>query len=887
MAELPTGTVTFLFTDVAGSTRLWEESPQAMARALVRHDAIIEQAVAAHAGVVVRPRGEGDSRFVVFARASDALAAAVAIQRALHGESWPLSEPLRVRLALHTGEADLREGDYYGAAVNRCARLRSVAHGGQVLLSSATARLASAALGQAVALRDLGRQRLRDLGQPEQVFQAVVPGLPDAFPPLLSSDALPNNLPLPVTSFIGREQELAEVQGLLAHSRLITLTGRGGTGKTRLALEAAEQLVARYPDGVWFVELAPLAEPALVVTAVAAAVGVREDVRRPLMETLLAARRDSRLLLLLDNCEHLLDACAHLADALLRGCPHVQVLATSREALGMSGETSWRISSLRLPEATEQPVLDDLRRNEAVRLFLERAGAVNGRVRLTQQNAPAVVQVCRRLDGIPLALELAAARLGAMTVEQLATRMDQRFRLLTGGSRAALPRQQTLQALVDWSYDLLSEPERRLFQRLAVFSGGFTLEAAEVVGSGDAVDAADVLDLLAQLVGKSLVLTEEQPDGSQRYGLLETLRQYGREKLVGSGEAEVVHSRHAAFYVALAAQAVPPGEPPAREDWRAYLTPDHDNLRGALGWLIERQDMAKVTALAWATAVLWAFGNYSEGRRQFGAILALPRLAGPTKQRAEMLHFAAFFAARVGEFAVAASLGEERLTIARQLDDPRPIAMALTLLGVYYLQLGDNARSQALQEQSLAICQRLGDLALTGHVLIRLGEAAHVIGDRDRAERCYTEGLQAARAVSQHQGIGRALHHLGSLALDTGDFLRARGYFLESVRLHWHHQHVGWYHYALADMASLAAADGQAERALRLGGASTACATTMGTLIYPSERGRFEGWMAIARQQLPALQADASWTQGMAMPLEAAFNEALADAAPDDPARAR
>jgi predicted ATPase len=722
---------------------------------------------------------------------------------------------------------------------------------------------------------------------------APAPQPPPAAPAPASLAAPPapvrhHNLPAALTSFIGRERELAEIGALLGQARLVTLVGVGGTGKTRLALEVAGQLAAQYPDGIWFVELAPLADPALVLTAVAAAVSVREEVHRPLTETLLAAWRDARLLLLLDNCEHLLDACAHLADTLLRGCLHVQVLATSREALGISGETSWRISSLRLPDATEQPELDDLRQNEAVRLFLERAAAVNARVQLTQQNAPAVVQICRRLDGIPLALELAAARLRAMTIEQLAARMDQRFRLLTGGSRAALPRQQTLQALVDWSYDLLPEPERRLFQRLSVFSGGFTLEAAEAVGCGDEVEAVDVLDLLAQLVGKSLVLAEEQPDGSQRYGLLETLRQYGREKLVPSGDAEAVHSRHAAYYVALAAEAVPPGAPPAREDWREYLTPEHDNLRGALGWLIERQDVAQVPILAWPVAYLWAVsGNYSEGRRQFAAILALPGLAGPTKQRAEMLFCASFFAARVGEFAIAAQLGEERLAIARQLDDPRPIAHALTFLGVNHVQLGDYARAQELQEQSLTIWQQLGDQAQTADVLIRLGEVAHMLGDYDRAELRYSEGLQTARASSVHEAIGRALHHLGSLALDTGDFPRAHEYFSESVRVHWQHRHLFWFHYALADIASLAAAEGQAERALRLGGASTAYATARESAIQPSERGRFEHWMATARRQLPAVQADAAWTQGVTMPLEAAFVDALADDAPGDGARVR
>jgi predicted ATPase/class 3 adenylate cyclase len=876
MPDLPTGTITFLFTDIEGSTRRWEQQPELMHVTLARHDHILRAAVETNSGYVVKTTGDG--LHAAFRAASDGLRATLDAQRGLVATRWGDAGPIRVRMGLHTGEAERRDNDYYGPALNRAARLMAVGHGGQILLSAATQELVRDGLPEGVSLRDLGEHRFKDLQRAEHVYQVVGPDLAVDFPPLRTLEAHPNNLPRQLTSFVGREKELAEIVQLLGHHPLVTLTGPGGTGKTRHAIQVAADVLEHYPDGVWLVELASLGDPALVPQAVATAIGVREEPGRQLVATILDALRTRRLLLVLDNCEHLLDACAGFADALLRSCPQVQVLATSREALGIGGETSWRISSLLLPDATERPLLDDLRHNEAVRLFLERAGAVNARVQLTQQNAPAVVQICRRLDGIPLALELAAARLRAMTIEQLLARMDQRFRLLTGGSRAALPRQQTLQALVDWSYDLLSEPERRLFQRLSVFSGGFTLEAAEAVASGDGVEDADVLDLLGQLVGKSLVLAEEQPDGSQRYGLLETLRQYGREKLVISGEAEAVLSRHAAYFVALAAEAVPPGAPPAREDWREYLTPEHDNLRGALGWLIERQDVAQVPALAWPIAYLWAVsGNDSEGRRQSGAIMALPGLAGPTKGRAEMLFCAVFFAARVGEFAIAVRLGEERLAITRQLGDPRPIASALTLLGAHYVQLGDYAKAQALQEQSLAIWQQLGDQAQMADVLIRLGEAAHMVGEYDRAELRYTEGLQTARASSVHMAIGRALHHLGSLALDRGDYRRAHEHFRESVQVHWQHKHAVWYHYALADIASLAAAEGQVERAVRLGGTSTAYATASESAIQPSEIGRFKRWMATARQQLPAVQADAAGTQGMTMPLEAAFADALAD----------
>jgi len=452
-----------------------------MRTALARHDHLIEQAVAQHAGQVVRPRGEGDSRFCVFARATDAVAAAAAIQHALQTEPWPTPARLKVRIALHTGEADLRDGDYYGSAVNRCARLRAIAHGGQTLLSQATADLARAGPHDGLGLRDMGEQRLSDLIAPEHVFQLRHPTLQDDFPPLRSLAAAPNNLPLQLTSFVGREADVAEVRALIAAHRLVTLTGTGGTGKTRLALQAAAELLDAYPDGVWFVDLAPLTDAALVPGAALAAIGAHEQPGRSAVETLIDLLGSKTALLVLDNCEHLLDASTLLADYLVHQCAGVRVLATSREVLGLGGEAIWRVPSLDTP-GDGPGVLDELLRCDAIQLFLERARLVQRGFALTDANAAAVAQVCTRLDGIPLAIELAAARVAVLSAEQINERLSDRFRLLTGGSRTALRRQQTLRALVDWSHDILSPSERTLFRRLAVFRGGWTLEAAESVG---------------------------------------------------------------------------------------------------------------------------------------------------------------------------------------------------------------------------------------------------------------------------------------------------------------------------------------------------------------------------------------------------------------------
>jgi predicted ATPase/class 3 adenylate cyclase len=553
---LPTGTVTFLFTDIEGSTRLWEQHPEAMGAAVARHDALAAAVIAPHRGVLVKSRGEGDSLFAVFAQASDALAAASALQQAVLAEPWPAETPLRVRIALHTAAAELRDGDYYGLGVNRCARLRAVAHGGQVLFSSPTYDRVRDHLPEGAALRDLGSHRLKDLQQPEQLFQLLHPALPADFPPLRSLAAFAHNLPVQLTRFIGREREMADVKRLLAASHLLTLTGSGGCGKTRLALQVAADLLEEYTDGVWLVELAALTDPALVAQTVVSALGAREEPSRTPAQTLLEYLRPKHLLLVLDNCEHLLAACAQLADTSLRSCPNLRVLASSREGLGVAGEQTYRVPSLSVPDAEHLPSLERLQEFEAVQLFAARAALSQPTFAVTAANARAVVQVCRRLDGIPLAIELAAARVKALPVEKVAERLDDRFRLLTGGSRTALPRQQTLRALIDWSYDLLTETERKLLRRLSVFAGGWTLEAAEAVCSGDGLDEWEVLDLVTTLVDKSLV-QYEAGEGEARYRLLETVRQYARDRLLESGEADVARGRQLDWCLALAERAEP------------------------------------------------------------------------------------------------------------------------------------------------------------------------------------------------------------------------------------------------------------------------------------------------------------------------------------------
>ncbi|HEX2038402.1 MAG TPA: AAA family ATPase, partial [Acidimicrobiales bacterium] len=557
--SLPAGTVTFLLSEVAGPVGDCEEDPQAMVKALARHDDLLADAVGRHGGVRPVGQGEGNTAIAAFSRASDALAAAVELQVALRVEPWPSGAAVTVRIGLHTGEAQLRDdGNYFGQAVNRCARLRALAHGGQVVVSRPVHDLVADRLPAGVELRDLGSHRLRDLGRPEHVFQVVHPGLRDDFPPLLSLDAVANNLPLQLTTFVGRDRELQELRRLMDGERIVTLTGSGGCGKTRLALQAAVERLDRHPDGVWFVELAPMGDATSVARVVAAALRIAEEPDRPLTFTLADRLHDRDLLVVFDNCEHVLTEVASLADTLLRSCPRLRLVATSRQPLNVAGEAPWRVPSLDLPLAgdDEPEPVHALEKYDAVRLFVDRATRARSNFRLTRRNVAAVVHLCRRVDGIPLAIELAAARTRTLTPHQILRGLDDRFRLLTGGAGTLLPRQQTLRASVDWSHDLLDERERTLFRRLSTFAGGFTLDAAKAVCTGEGLDESDILDVLSNLVDRSLVLLDDT-GCEPRFVILETIREYGRERLEAVGEDVQFRDRHLDHFATLAGEAAP------------------------------------------------------------------------------------------------------------------------------------------------------------------------------------------------------------------------------------------------------------------------------------------------------------------------------------------
>jgi predicted ATPase/class 3 adenylate cyclase len=816
MAALPTGTVTFLFTDVEGSTRLWEEAPEAMRAALVQHDAIVEFLTEQHGGQVVRPRGEGDSRFCVFARATDAVAAAAAIQRALHEEAWPTPTGIRVRMALHTGEADLRDGDYYGGAVNRCARLRGIGHGGQILLSNVTADLAGAALPPGTALRDLGEHRLRDLTLAEHVFELAHPALACDFPPLRSLDAYRHNLPRYLTPFVGREVEVAEACRLLGSARLLTATGAGGCGKSRLAVHVAAELLDEYPDGVRLVDFAPIAEPTLVPRAIAAALGVRETAEQPTTATLAAALGPKRLLLVFDNCEHLIEPCARVADALLRSCAGLRVLATSRERLGVAGEVTWRVPSLAVPGSAEDR-FEDVARSEAVRLFVERARDVVPSFRLTESNAGAVARICRRLDGIPLALELAAARVRVLSVVEIAARLDDGFRLLTGG-RAAPQRHQTLRALVDWSHDLLSEVERVLFRRLAVFAGGWTLAAAEAVCTGGAPDV-DVFDVLVGLIDKSLVVTDEH-SGTTRYRLLETLRHYAWEKLVTSGEADALRRRHAAYHAQFVASEAPRLLGQQQLDARGRLERELDNLRAAMNWAVasgspdaglriagglwafwliwdrcvearewlaqllaagDAPDEARAAGLMAAGLCGWAVGAPEEAEAHLAASAALRRTLGDRPGLAHCLNFQALAIGTQGRLDEAEALGAEALALFRANGDQVGVAWATVHLGHVAFRRGDLTTARSRYEETLALARDAGERWQTGHALHVLGYVALFQNDLALARSRYEEGGRVYGELADRHGEALSRYYQAGIAHRTGDLRRARDLYEGAV----------------------------------------------------------------------------------------------------------
>jgi predicted ATPase/class 3 adenylate cyclase len=747
------GTVTFLFTDLEGSTRLWEDFPDAMQDALARHDALLRDAILARNGRIVKMRGDGVH--AVFGSAHDALGAAAGAQRAIAEEPWDATGPLRVRMGVHTGDAELREGDYYGTAVNRAARLMDLAAGGQILVSLATTELARDTLDHGLEFVDLGEHRLRNLARAERVFQLAGPGLPDVEPPLWL-DAVPGNLPLQVTSFIGRDDAVAEIAEAVRTGRLVTITGTGGVGKTRIALQIAVLIVDEYRDGAWLCELGVANDDAEAVQVMATALGVTPRPGMSLEASIVEFLRSKQLLLVLDNCEHLLEVSARLAERIIRGCPDVRVLATSREGLAVPGEQIHPLRSL----AMSAPDAPDDAPSDAMLLFVDRASAARPGFAVDSGNSRAIAEICRRLDGIPLAIELAAARVVSMNPDEIVTLLDERFRLLTGGRRGAVERHQTLRAAVEWSYSLLTGTEQRVFARLSVFSGSFSGADATAVVTGDGVDSWDAIETIGSLVAKSMVNTDEAPDGSMRYRLLETLRQFALDRLADTDDPDAWRRRHAVHYAEFAELAGAGFLGPEELAWRPRTMIELDNLRIAVAWSLDRGDPADREL---AIRVIAALSNEANSGSALGvgswSERALPFVDVTTpERRAAVLSAASWNALFGGDL----ELARDRAHAVLDTNSHGFVCAGTYVLLAYIAAIQqDYERVNATLAEGLAVVDAdEGDHALVSRVTLLMASAGmRVLGGDDSplAQSFADEVLREARESGHPTSIANAL----------------------------------------------------------------------------------------------------------------------------------
>jgi predicted ATPase/class 3 adenylate cyclase len=905
--SLPTGTLTFLFTDIEGSTGLAGTLPDRWPALLERHRAIIRAALAASGGVEVQT--EGDGFFAVFVSANGGVNAAVRAQLDLAAEPWPPDASIRVRMGLHTGEAALdADGSYVGHDVHRAARLSAAGHGGQVLISETTGALVAGALPSGVTMRDLGEHRLKDL-RPQHISQLVIAGLTSDFPTLRSLDARPNNLPLQLTSFIGRDREIADAGGLLAATRLLTITGPGGTGKTRLALQLAADVADRFADGVWFVALEPLHDPQLVLATVAHTMGVVPRPGQSAIDALAASLGDRRVLLLLDNMEQVIDAAGDVA-ALLRACPGVTVIVTSRAVLRIAGEQEFVVPGLpappdtsvmsrveleRLPARLRRPDPATLDQYEAVRLFIVRASSTSPGFAVNAQNAPAIAGITSRLHGMPLAIELAAARVKLLSPEQILSRLERQLGFLTSAARDLPDRQRTLRGAIAWSYDLLDDDHRRLLGTLSIFRGGWDLAAAEAIAerSGAGV-RIDTLEGLSDLVDQSLVRRSDEVDGVVRFSMLESIGEYAAEML---DDADRVSAAHAAYYLAVAEEAAPELQGSEQRTWLDRLERDHDNLRAAFAWSLSRPDASDAVRLAFA---LWRFwqqrGYLDEARRDVDRLEE--RIGGLTADtRARFAEAAGGVAYWQADFAATTRWYDQALAIRRELADPDDPASQRELANALYnrgfasvaLTMGavadggpPDATAQDLMEESLAIYRAQGDAAGEANLLWGLGGYRLFLGEAAAAEEDFERAIELHRDSGQRTMEAWSLHMLGVARVmqgrvsDAGDAARhALRHFNEGGDL-------GGITLAVDLLAVVAVDAGERPRGGRLWGAARHLQETSGTGLAEWDEGVYAKLLIGIRNAFeePVLQKLAA--EGASLPLEDAVAYALGETDPFD-----
>jgi predicted ATPase/class 3 adenylate cyclase len=913
----PSGTVTFLFSDIEGSTRRWDRDRAAMQDAVRRHDVLMRTAIARHHGYVFKT--VGDEFCAAFARPEDAVAAILDAQIALGAEDFSQVDGLRVRAAVHTGTADERDGDYFGPAVNRVARLLAIGHGGQVLVSGVATDLVEGALPPRASLCDLGEHRLKDLARPEQVYQLLAPDLIADFPPLRSLQVFPNNLPVQLSTFVGRDAEIGDITTLTEKHRLVTLVGSGGVGKTRLSLQVAANLLDGSGGGVWFIELAPLTNGEYIPSTVAQALGLTLASEGAPVENLVRALKGKQALLVFDNCEHLVEPAARAISAILRGAPGIRVLASSRQGLGVAGEATYQVPSLSLPEKDEaHPTASDILRYESVALLVERARAASDTFSLTDENAPIIADVCLRLDGIPLAIELAAARVKMLGLHQLRERLDERFRLLTGGSRDVLPRQQTLRAMIDWSHDLLDDRERTLFRRLAIFVNGFTLEGAVAIGSGAGLDELDVFDMLASLVDKSLVLAEPQ-GGLVRYRLLESTRAYASEKLDAAGEHDLVAGRHLRYLRDRFAELFAQREQTARTtELHAALQIELEDVRSALDAAPARAEVVDGGELlaniygSWRTVGLDAEGTARceayltvlpmgdlQLRARLESVLSDLLSGSGHKVRAfevatEAVEHAgaignnSLFARALRAYATAAASltrfddAEKALVQAEAIPGISPF-LRILLLGTRAFvssRRGDAETAVRMYEQLREVHRSLGDTNAEQSVALNLAEIEHKRGHTLRAIAIVRETLPAVRSSVNKGNLATLLLNLAGYLAAVDDLAGAAGASRESIRSRAgepDHAHVAG---AIEHLALVFALRGDRARAATLEGYAVAAFGRHGFEREFTEKTTHERLSALLQadvmpDELARLGADgASLTPEAAIALSLEENEA-------------
>jgi predicted ATPase/class 3 adenylate cyclase len=873
MSALPTGTVTFLFTDIEGSTRLVQSLGDRYRDLINLHGTLIREAVASEGGTQFG--SEGDAVFAVFPDAARGVAASVATQRALASAQWPDDAQVRVRIGIHTGQAELGGDNYIGLDVHRAARVAAAGHGGQVVLSGATRALVEHALPEGVKLRDLGPHRLKDLAQPEDLYQLDIDGLAVEFPPLRTLSARPNNLPVQLTSFIGREDEIAAVGGLLDSARLVTLTGPGGTGKTRMALQVAADRLTRYADGAFFVDLAPVTDPSLVASAVASSTGVREAADKPLVSTLAESFRDKELLLVLDNFEQVTEAAPMVAD-LLGAAGRLTVLVTSRAVLHVSGEHEYPVPPLRVPDPAHLPPLPELSTYEGVTLFVERARAALPEFGVTDESWPAIARIVARLDGLPLAIELAAAKVKLLAPEQILARLDDRLAFLAGGPRDLPARQRALRETIAWSHGLLRSEEQTLLSRLGVFAGGWTLDSAEAIcRPGDI--GLEALEGLSALLDQSLIRRDEGIHGESRFMMLETIREFALEQLTARGEGNDVARRHAEHFTAVAEATEP--QLTKSSDAVERIDHDHDNFRAALMWAISANDAQLGMRLGFALWRFWQLRSHlSEGRMWFDRLLALPSAAARTAARAKGLTGAAGIAYWQNDYPAATAWYEEAEAIFRELGDKPGLADALYNVGSMAAIAGDMQRVRTAFDEGAGIAREIGHDQLVKLYLEAEGYMAFMSDDFETARRLLGEALALAEQGDDLLVIVTGHHTVGQVARLQGRYADAAGHYRTAIRMAQRLGDTVALTEPLQGLAAVLIATGDAERGVRLLGAHAAIREQAGG-GPPPEWLRLGDPFSEAKAQLGEERYDSAWEAGRAFSVDQAVADALDESA--------